>query len=105
MCIRDRPGDAAQWLQNRYGWSWNKINNLAKAVCFAKQYFGDHGLCGYALVQDLIWSEIQPYEDAGETGYLSLIHISGMAYHLGVLYGTSGHRSCHQRQCSIPDSR
>ena len=61
------PGDAAQWLQNRYGWSWNKINNLAKAVCFAKQYFGDHGLCGYALVQDLIWSEIQTYEDAGET--------------------------------------
>ncbi|MFR7829990.1 MAG: hypothetical protein ACLU3F_00345 [Blautia wexlerae] len=38
-------------------------------MCFAKQYFGDHGLCGYALVQDLIWSEIQPYEDAGETGY------------------------------------
>ena len=34
------PGDAAQWLQNRYGWSWDKINNLAKAVCFAKQYFG-----------------------------------------------------------------
>ena len=27
-----RSGDAAQWLQNRYGWSWNKINNLAKAV-------------------------------------------------------------------------
>lgn len=71
------PGDAAQWLQNRYGWSWNKINNLAKAVCFAKQYFGDHGLCGYALVQDLIWSEIQPYEDAGETGYYLLTNGAG----------------------------
>lgn len=71
------PGDAAQWLQNRYGWSWNKINNLAKAVCFAKQYFGDHGLCGYALVQDLIWSEIQPYEDADETGYYLLTNGAG----------------------------
>lgn len=71
------PGDAAQWLQNRYGWSWNKINNLAKAVCFAKQYFGDHGLCGYALVQDLIWSEIQPYEDAGEAGYYLLTNGAG----------------------------
>ena len=40
------PGDAAQWLQNRYGWSWNKINNLAKAVCFAKQYFGDENPIG-----------------------------------------------------------
>ncbi len=71
------PSDAAQWLQNRYGWSWTKINNLAKAVCFAKQYFGDHGLCGYALVQDLIWSEIQPYEDAGEAGYYLLTNGAG----------------------------
>lgn len=79
-------GDAAQWLQNRYGWSWSKINNLAKAVCFAKQYFGDHGMCGYALVQDLIWSEIQPYEDSAEAGYYLLTNgAENTAYQCGHL--------------------
>mgnify|MGYP002535479862 CR=1 FL=1 len=64
-------------------------NKTKKNVCIvadtmAKQYFGDHGLCGYALVQDLIWSEIQPYEDAGETGYYLLTNGAGNTTIVGI---------------------
>ena len=67
-------------------------NKTKKNVCIvadtmAKQYFGDHGLCGYALVQDLIWSEIQPYEDAGSDGNLYNFTIVGIYEYNAALFG------------------
>ena len=51
---------------------------VAGKVALTLQHVDFHaGLCGYALVQDLIWSEIQPYEDAGETGYYLLTNGAG----------------------------
>lgn len=56
-------GNGVKWLQNRYGWSFDKINNLTKAVCYAKSYFGSDWVCNYVLTQNLIWSEIKDHED------------------------------------------
>ena len=56
-------GNGVKWLQDRYGWSFDKINNLTKAVCYAKSYFGSDWVCNYVLTQNLIWSEIKDHED------------------------------------------
>ena len=69
------PGDAAQWLQNRYGWSWNKINNLAKAVCVAKQYFGDENPIGEQITY------------AGSDGNLYNFTIVGIYEYNAALFG------------------
>lgn len=61
-------GDASQWLKNRFGWSWTKTNNLSKAVYLAKKYFPGDGNCTYALIQNLIWSEITSAESPKEAG-------------------------------------
>lgn len=61
-------GNAAQWLKDKYGWSYAKTNNLTKAVYLAKNYFGSDGYCNYVLVQDLIWSEIKESESARDAG-------------------------------------
>lgn len=61
-------GNAAQWLKDKYGWSYSKTNNLTKAVYLAKNYFGSDGYCNYVLVQDLIWSEIKESESARDAG-------------------------------------
>lgn len=61
-------GNAAQWLKDKYGWSYAKTNNLTKAVYLAKNYFGNDGYCNYVLVQDLIWSEIKDYESSKDAG-------------------------------------
>lgn len=45
------------WLE------FDKINNLTKAVCYAKSYFGSDWVCNYVLTQNLIWSEIKDHED------------------------------------------
>ena len=61
-------GNAAQWLKDKYGWSYEKTNNLTKAVYLAKNYFGSDGYCNYVLVQDLIWSEITEAESPKDAG-------------------------------------
>ena len=55
-------GDGVKWLQQRYGWDFEKTNNLSKAICYARNYYGSDWICNYALVQNLIWSEIKDYE-------------------------------------------
>lgn len=61
-------GDAAQWLMDKYGWSYKKTNNLTKAVYLAKSYYGNDWLCSYVLVQNLIWSEIKENESPANYG-------------------------------------
>ena len=65
-------GNGIKWLQSRYGWSFDKINNLSKAVCYAKSYFGSDFACNYVLTQNLIWSEIKDYEVYGQASYYML---------------------------------
>ena len=45
------------WLE------FDKINNLTKAVCYAKKLFWLRLVCNYVLTQNLIWSEIKDHED------------------------------------------
>ncbi|WP_296117330.1 collagen binding domain-containing protein [uncultured Eubacterium sp.] len=61
-------GDALQWIKNRFGWSWAKSNNLSKAVYFARSYFPGDANCTYALIQNLVWSEITSSESPSEAG-------------------------------------
>ena len=65
-------GNGVKWIQNRYGWSFDKINNLSKAVCYAKSYFGSDWVCNYVLTQNLIWSEIKDNEDYGQASHYML---------------------------------
>ena len=70
-------GDAAQWMKNKYGWSWAKINNLAKAIYLAKVQYKDDGMCAYVLVQNLIWAQITASESVADTGYYLLTNGAG----------------------------
>ena len=80
-------GDGVKWLQQKYGWSFEKINNLSKAICYAKNYYGGDWVCNYALTQNLIWSEIkdnESYENAArymltDTGKYSCDHLNSKA--------------------------
>ena len=65
-------GNGVKWIQNRYGWSFDKINNLTKAVCYAKSYFGSDWVCNYVLTQNLIWSEIKDNENYGQASHYML---------------------------------
>ena len=50
-------GNGMQWFKDTYGWSYTKTMNLTKAVCLARNTYSDWK-CNIALVQDLIWSEV-----------------------------------------------
>lgn len=65
-------GDALNWLRVKYGWSYQKIIQLSRAVEIAKETYKSDEKCAYVLVQNLIWSSIKAEEDAGESGYYLL---------------------------------
>lgn len=75
-------GDALQWIKNRFGWSWAKSNNLSKAVYFARSYFPGDANCTYALIQNLIWSEITSGESPSEAGRYLLTNGVGNSSHV-----------------------
>lgn len=68
-------GNGVKWIQDRYGWSFDKINNLTKAVCYTKSYFGSDWVCNYVLTQNLIWSEIKDHEDYGQASHYMLTNM------------------------------